>query len=252
MKILMSLLFLLLIDFQPVMAQDFNLNDSAFFTAFPDSVKVDSTIMDKIPPLNVLIDSAISYSFLVKRQEKQIEIKRLRANAVTQEWLKYLNFFATTNYGVYDNFMSIQDQSVVGSTINTGTSFRWSVGITLSGSPIYDMFNKPTMKKIQNLEAEQEMDSRQDLILQINRLVIEQYNQTLMSYQILIISNQNVYSNYTQLIMSENKFYQGEMELFALANVREMYFKSLMTFEKSKYEFQMNYEILETICGFQF
>lgn len=235
-----------------VFSQSDLVSDSVLYTSYPDSVHVDSTIIDRIPPLKNLIDSAVMHSFLVHRQAKQIEIKELRSSAVTQEWLKYINVFATSNYGVYDNFMSVQDQSVIGSTINTGNSFRWSVGITLSGSPLYDFFNKPTLKKIQNLEAEQERESWEDIKLQIKKLVIEQYNQTLMSYKILIISIQNVYSNYTQLILSEQEFYQGNMEIFAMANVREMYYKSLMTYEKSKYEFEMNYMILEVICGFQF
>ncbi len=226
--------------------------DSINLTLPPDSLVRDSSVIDRIPPLNQLIDSAILHSGLMQRQIKQHDIKELERNTITQQWLKYINLFATTNYGVYDNFLSVQDQSVVGSTINTGTSFRWSVGLTVSGTPLYDFFNRPTVKKINALEAEQELDLKKDLELEIKKTVIEQLNKTLMLYRIMLIANENVYSNYTQLIMSERMFYQGEMELFDLANVREMYYKSLTAFEQNKYEFQMNYLILEAICGFQF
>ncbi|MBN2747796.1 MAG: TolC family protein [Bacteroidales bacterium] len=227
-------------------------NDSTNLTILPDSLLPDSSIIDRIPPLNQLIDSAILHSGLMQRQIKQHDIKELERNTITQQWLKYINLFATTNYGVYDNFMSVQDQSVVGSSINTGTSFRWSVGVTVSGTPIYDFFNRPTVKKINELEAEQELDLKNDLALEIKKTVIQQLHKTLMIYRIMVIANENVYSNYTQLVMSERLFYQGEMELFDLANVREMYYKSLTAFEQNKYEFQMNYLILEAICGFQF
>jgi len=236
-----------------IKAQNTSVNsDSALTVVIPDSIKTDSTILDKIPPLQALIDSAYANSPLLKRQDKQVLIRDLRENTVNQEWLKYINVFATTNYGVYDNFVSVQDQSVVGSTINTGNSFRWSVGVAISGAPFYDMFNKPTMKKIKKLEKEQEIDSKEDLKLQLKQIVIQQYNKTLMSYNMMIIANKNVISNYTQLIMSEQKFNQGELVIFTLANVREMYYKSLMTYEKNKYEFQSNYMILETICGIKF
>ena len=226
--------------------------DTVMAGGFPDSLKVDSTVLDRIPPLNALIDSAYVHSPVLRRQDKQVLIRNLRENTVNQEWLKYINVFATTNYGVYDNFVSVQDQSVVGSTINTGNSFRWSVGVALSGAPFYDMFNKPTMKKIKRLEAEQEIDALEDLKLQLKQIVIQQYNQTILSYRMMIIANNNVYSNYTQLVMSEQKFNMGEIEVFTLANVREMYYKSLMAYEKNRYEFQSNYMILETICGIEF
>jgi len=232
---------------QPVLSKD-----SLTKVSFPDSLQVDSTVLDKIPPLSVLIDSAYANSPILKRQNKQIDIRILRKKTVNQEWLKYLSIFATSNYGVYDNFVSVQDQSVVGSTINTGNSFRWSVGVAMSGAPFYDMVNKPTMRKIKQLEMEQEIDAKQDLKIQLKQIVIQQYNQTLASYQMMIIANNNVYSNYTQLVMSEQKFNLGELEIFTLANVREMYYKSLMTYEKNKYEFHSNYMILETICGIEF
>jgi len=114
------------------------------------------------------------------------------------------------------------------------------------------MLNKPTTKKIKHLEMGKEIDSKEDLKMRLKQLVIQQYNQTLMSYQMMIIANKNVYSNFTQLVMSEQKFNQGELQIFTLANVREMYYKSLMTYEKNKYDFQSNYMILETICGIEF
>lgn len=226
--------------------------DTLSGVAFPDSLKIDSTVLDKIPPLSSLIDSAYANSPLIKRQDKQINLRDLQEKTVNQEWLKYINIFGTSNYGVYDNFVSVQDQSVVGSTINTGNSFRWSVGVAISGAPFYDIINKPTMKKIKHLEMEQEIDTKEDIKLQLKQIVIQQYNQTLLSYQMMIIANNNVYSNFTQLEMSENKFNLGQLEIFTLANVREMYYKSLMTYEKNKYEFQSNYMILETICGIEF
>ena len=202
--------------------------------AFPDSLRVDSTVLDRIPPLNALIDSTYANSPLMRKQDKQVLIRSLQEKTVNQEWLKYINIFATSNYGVYDNFVSVQDQSVVGSSINTGNSFRWSVGLAISGAPFYDMLNKPTTKKIKHLEMGKEIDSKEDLKMRLKQLVIQQYNQTLMSYQMMIIANKNVYSNFTQLVMSEQKFNQGELQIFTLANVREMYYKSLMTYEKNK------------------
>jgi len=249
---LVSIITLLIILPGALSAQSTIGMDTIADVTFPDSLKVDSTVLDKIPPLSALIDSAFANSPLLKRQDKQIVIRDLSEKTVNQEWLKYINLFATSNYGVYDNFVSVQDQSVVGSTINTGNSFRWSVGVAISGAPIYDIFNKPTTKKIKHLEKEQEIDTKEDLKLQLKQIVIQQYNQTLLSYQMMIIANNNVYSNFTQLVMSETKFNQGQLEIFTLANVREMYYKSLMTYEKNKFEFQSNYMILETICGIEF
>ncbi len=246
-----GILLLLIVVSQILLGQKNDISDTAA-TSFPDSLRVDSTILDRIPPLNDLVDSAYVHSPLLQRQQKQIAIRELRKRSVNQEWLKYINFFATSNYGVYDNFISVQDQSVVGSTINTGNSFRWSVGVAISGAPFYDLINKPTERSIKKLEKEQEIDSREDLKLQLKRLVIEQYNKTLLSYNVMIIANENVYSNYTQLIMSEQKFSRGELDIFTLANVREMYYKSLMTYEKNKYEFKTNLSVLEVICGFKF
>jgi len=228
------------------------LKDSTLLLPAPDTLNIDSTIIDKIPPLQSLIDSALVNSYKLHRQIKEEEIKQLETTSITQEWLRYINIFATSNYGVYDNFMSVQDQTTIGSTLNTGNSFRWSVGVTISGTPLYDFFNRPTVKKIKKLEAEQELNTRQDMELEIRKTVIQQYNQTLMSYHIMLIAQENVYSNYAMLLLSEKLFANGELELAALTNIREMYYKSLMTAEQNKYEFNMNYLILQAICGFEF
>ncbi len=216
------------------------------------STEADTSIIAKIPSLSALIDSAIINYPKISRQEKQVMIKVLSEKTITQEWLKYISVFATTNYGIYDNFISVQDQSMTGSSINTGSSFRWSVGVALSGTPIYDAFYKPTNKKIKELEKLQEEDNLADLELDLRKTVIEQYKNTLLSYNILVLSNKNVYSNYTAMIMAEAQFTNAEITITSLANIREMYYKSLMALEKSKTEFEINYLILQEICGFKF
>lgn len=226
--------------------------DSLYVASLQDSARVDSTILDKIPPMQALIDSAIIHSPLLQKQKKQVLIRQLENSTIKQEWLKYINVFGTSNYGVYDNFSSIQDNTVIGSSINTGTSFRWSVGLTLSGAPLYDFFNKNTRSKIKTLEMQQEEDSYEDLKIQLTQLVIQQYNNTILSYQVMNISYKNVVSNYTQLEMSEQQFKLGELPIFSLANVREMYYKSKINLEKSKTDFQVNYLILQSICGINF
>ncbi len=226
--------------------------DSTFYSNFTDSLKIDSTALDRILPLNALIDSAYVNSALLKSQDKQILIRELYKKSINHEWLKYINIFATTNYGVYDNLVSVQDQSFVGSTINTGNSFRWSVGITLSGAPIYDLFNKPNYNKIRTLEAEKDIDFKEDMKLRLKEMIINQYYQTKLSYDMMIVASKNVYSNFTQLVMSEDKFTDGELEIYSLANVREMYYKSMFTFLKNESDFHANYLILESICGIKF
>lgn len=216
------------------------------------STENDSCIIDKIPPISILIDSARAHYPKISKQEKQIMIKVLNEKTVNQEWLKYISVFATTNYGIYDNFISVQDQTMTGSSINTGTSFRWSVGLAISGAPIYDAFYKPTSKKIKELEKLQEEDNLADVELELRKTVIEHYNNTLLSYNILVLSNKNVYSNYTAMVMAEEQFTNAEITITSLANIREMYYKSLMALEKSKTEFEINYLILQEICGFKF
>lgn len=217
-----------------------------------DSLVNDSNFLEKLPGLTTFIDSAIVHSPILKRQDAEILIKDLSRRTVNQEWLKYIGLYATTNYGVFDNFTADQSQQMTVNSITTGNAFRWSVGVTVNGAPIYDLLNKSTNNKIKRLEYQQEIYQKEDLTIQLRQLVIQQYNNLLLSYKMMKISNENLYSNYTQLLMIEQQFKEGEVSVSDLAGVREMYYKSEMAYESYKTAFFQNYLLMKEICGFQF
>lgn len=247
----LNMLFLLILASSSGLAQQ----DSITYKTLPissDSILVDSAFFRHMPPLQALIDSAILHSPMIGRQNAQVMIRQLQQKEIRQEWLRYLGVYATSNYGVYDNFMNAESGSTVGSTITTGSAFRWSVGVTITGTPFYDMLNKPTKTKIKKLEAEQELESLETIKQELRILVIQQYNEVMLNYRLMLIANQNLQSNLTQLIMGEQQFKNGEIRLNDLANIKEMYYKSYINFETQKSTFMGSYLILQEIVGFDF
>jgi outer membrane protein TolC len=249
--IILSFILLLAFNFT-LKAQQDSLSTSDTVIVIEEDLMNDSVFFAQLPTMKSLIDSAIDNSPLIKRQDAQIVIRELQRKEVRQDWLKYMGVYATTNYGVFDNFMNAQSGTTQGSTITTGNAFRWSVGLTITGAPFYDMINKPTQSKIKKLEAEQEIENKETIKRELRILVIQQYNDVVLNYKLLQIANENLQSNLTQLIMGEQQFKNGEIRLNELANIKEMYFKSLITFEKQKSEFMGSYMILQEIVGFEF
>lgn len=245
------LIGLFLFSLQTKAQQDTLVNDVNIVDQ-DSSIFNDSIFFETLPPLKTLVDSAIIHSPIIRRQDAQILIRELQRKEIRQEWLKYIGLYATSNYGVFDNFMNASTGTTQGSTISTGNAFRWSVGVNVTGAPFYDMINKPTATKIKRLEEEQEIENKETIKRDMKILVIQQYNDVVLNYKLLQIANENLSSNLTQLIMGENQFKNGESRLNDLANIKEMYYKALINYEKQKSEFMGSYMILQEIVGFEF
>lgn len=251
-KILVSIVILL--------SCNLNAQDSSIVTQniprptynIQDTLFEDSVFFKTLPPLGALLDSAVNHDPNVNRQDYKIKETTFQQKETKQEWLKYFRLYANSNYGIYDNFVSANDGSIVASTITTGSAFRYSVGLSIGGAPLYEFFHNKTKIKILEMRKMQAVENKKEFERNIRLEVINQYNTLLSDYQLLKVRNANMLSNYTQMTLVEQQFLNGQTSLGELARFREIYYKSRVAYEKKKFEFINSYMILQELVGFKF
>jgi outer membrane protein TolC len=214
-----------------------------------DEVEEIASIVDKLPPLQALIDSAILNSPAIKFQDAEILKNQLNIRITKNNWTKNLGINGDFLYGTYDN-LSL-DPATGTSTINTKVESRYATGIFIR-LPLYDAINTKNEVGIASYELEQAKQLKESRIQAVRQLVINQYYDVVYNERLLNILSRNQQSADLQLQMAEKQFTNGQISIEDLARITEINNDALVSFEKAKIELNTSYLILQEIVGFTF
>ncbi|NVN94974.1 MAG: TolC family protein [Bacteroidetes bacterium] len=199
-----------------------------------------------LPPLQVLFDSAIEKSSLIKFWESGIDAQQYKIQSARINWMRSVNLEGDFRYGSINNVF-------VGPTstlITTSDATRWGTGISLK-LPIYEFFNKKNAVGVAVKEKEQASFQREAAITELKKAVISQYYELLFREQSLKIRNSNMQSTALQLQMTELDFKNGKIAISELVRLSQQHAANQFEFEKEKREFLAALLILEEIIGFK-
>lgn len=206
-----------------------------------------------LPPLQTLIDSAISNSPLLKYKNSAEIISALNTKSVRKQWSKYIGVISDVKYGLFDNLVIGQDDD---GNLNTGLvsttqQTRYSAGIYLKLplQELIDRKNKVKMAKEEKKMAEYEYQQEKK---ELRKLVIQQYNDLLLNQKLLTVKNDFVQDVLIQKQMAEQQFENNEIEISELTRLSSMHSKALSEYETAKADFNNAYMMLQEITGMKF
>jgi outer membrane protein TolC len=209
-------------------------------------------ITQRIPPLEDLIDSAIVHSPLLKAQDADIAIFRYKIKTAQREWMQNLYLDGLLQNDVWDaltnNKTSYGDDNSVLSYQNNN---RVLVGISIR-LPMDDFWDRRNRVKTATKEVEKSMATKDNLILELRKAIILQYNTLIVTQRILKIANDNVIANSLQKEMGDKEFLNGQTTLYELAYINEMNRKAVTDFEEARIAFYNAYMMLQEIAGIKF
>ncbi|MEI7499400.1 MAG: TolC family protein [Bacteroidota bacterium] len=225
-------------------------DSSVTFNPFVDDITL------RIPPLEDLIDSAIVNSPLLRSQDADIAIWKYKIKTAKREWMQnfYIDGLLQKDYWFSgtDNSGSSSDNVIIGNIMqSTQNSDRALVSVSLR-LPMDDFWDRKNRIKTATKEVEKSMAIRDNQIIELRKLIIVQYNQLIVNQRILKIANENIYAQALQKEMGDKEFLNGQITLYELAYINEMYRKAVTDFEESRFAFYNAYMLLQEFAGIKF
>ena len=220
-----------------------SLSASAQFPA--DSVKkVD--IMDYLPPLQVIIDSAVTNSPNLDYLETVLEAGEYNVSQEKKAWSNDVRFQAGYTW-TYGNQLLGTGLGVGGNQINEG--YNYGVVLSIPLSSWYgrsDRINRAEAQK-EGYQAQIDMAERD-----LREMVIETYNQVFLLHELLLIFADAKESSKLILEMAEERFRDGELSLEELSSATDYKARSAADYERTRTEFSNAYSRLERLAGVSF
>jgi outer membrane protein TolC len=205
-----------------------------------------------IPPLTVMIDSAIAHNAMLKYFEQGIQAKKISLNMDSKAWTKNFGVQADIRYGTFDNFSTNTAEGQNPSLIATKTNqTNYGVGAYLK-LPLSDFINHKNQIDLAKMEVEQAKSMAEVQRDQIRQMVIKQYNDLIMKLSLLKIKAKNLETSRMNMVMAEKEFQNGVIPLGTYSSMSETAGNTEISFEEAKVDFKTAYMILEELVGFKF
>jgi len=205
-----------------------------------------------IPPLSMMIDSAIAHNAMLKYFEQGIEVKKFSLRADSKAWTKNFGIQADVRYGTFDNFSTNTAEGQNPSLMATKTSqTNYGIGAYLK-LPLSDFINHKNLIQLAKAEVNQAESMAEVQRAEIRQIVIKQYNDLILKLSLLQIKAKNLETSRINMVMAEKEFQNGIIPLGTYASISQTAGNTEINFEEAKTEFKTAYMILEEIVGFKF
>ena len=205
-------------------------------------------IMDHLPSLSVLIDSAILNNPYVRFRDLQLLIDDCKLKGIKTDWTRHLGLQGEVRYGTYDSYLSSG-----GSAISTTTSdeLRWNYS-TYFSIPLESILNRKNQMKQSKLEREQAKYMADVQRNELRQVVVRQYNDLLLKQKLLKIKSKFKVTSDINMQMVEKGFTNGTVTMNEYAMITENTNRAETDYAIAMVEFQTAYQLLEVICGMKF
>lgn len=213
---------------------------------------VSNEIQDFLPPLHVLIDSAVKNNSSVQFRELQVIVNESKLRASRKEWTRSVGVQTDVRYGTFDNFSTNQTVGQTpGTFATTRTEFKWGYAAYLN-LPIFNVINRKNQIHLAYAELEQAESMVEMQKDELRQMVIRQYNELILQQRLLKIKSKLVETSKINMMMSEKEFMNGIIPISEYARISEIVSRAESDFEVVRIDFLTAYMILEEIVKVKF
>lgn len=221
------------------------LSGQVYSQANTDSI-AQINIMDFLPPLSVIIDSALINSPEVGFFESMMESTEYDVSLEKKSWSNDIRFQGGYNW-TYGNQLLLPGVGTGEATSNEG--YNYGVVISIPLSSWYTRSDR--VKRAEALRGSQQ--AQVNLASQkLKEEVIRTYNDLLLYQRLLKISSESKESSKLMLAEAEEKFKDGEIPLEDLVGAADYNTRSAMEYEQTRTAFSNAYAQLERLAGVPF
>jgi outer membrane protein TolC len=237
----LSVLFILLATHPTVLAQEANGRNF-----------VQDDIEKLLPPLQALIDSAISKNPTVKSREMEVKILEHKLKSERVKWSENVGFQTDVRYGTFNNFSTNTAEGQTPNLLATQTSqMNYGVGAYIK-MPLFDFLDYKHMIGAAKAEVEKAAHLTEEQKEVIRLLVIKQYQELILKQRLLKISSKFLETTKINMAMAEKEFQNNVIAVGEFTRLSGIYSSAEADFETAKIEFKTSLMVLEEITKTKF
>ncbi|RLD38300.1 MAG: hypothetical protein DRI74_04295 [Bacteroidetes bacterium] len=227
-------------------AQEISISNENVFNPLTDD------ITKKIPPLDVLIDSALINSHRLKYWDKEIKITEYELKSAKRDWAKGIYFTGEAREGTWTSLTFVQDEygNEVG-TLGTTDQGRYSIGLGLR-LPVQSFWDRGNQIKLNKMRIERNIEKMLEDRQTIRANVINLYNELIIQQNMLKLDIDNIEFSELTAEMADREFQNGKISLADLSRVRDNLARARYRFVDSQTGFINAYVMLQEITGIKF
>lgn len=199
-------------------------------------------LLDYLPPINELIDTAVANSPEVKYWHAQVKLREYEVSIVRKDWAR--DIFVTGQY----------QGGTLGAAINAEGApilVGYLVGAGLR-IPLSTVVGRKDRIGAAEAWLESTIAKRDEAIRNIRELIFNEYQKLLMIQRKIAILAETNESTSLIMEMAEERFRQGELTLDQLGTNTELKTKYNLIYEELRTDFFNTYSQLERLVGIPF
>jgi outer membrane protein TolC len=209
-------------------------------------------IMDKLPPLATLIDSAVAYNPEVKFSTLQVQVDRGNLTTAKSSWTENLGLQGNYTYGNFNYlYNNAQGSGVAPNYAAQQSLSQYALGAYIN-LPFFDFINRHNQVKIAKTQVSQSQTLVQTRKMAVREKVITQYNAVVLQQRLLVIKSRYVETARINLQMAEKGFMNGTLSVDDYSRVSEISASTESDYETTKMDFMTAYMLLEETTGMRF
>jgi outer membrane protein TolC len=209
-------------------------------------------IEDKLPPLEVLIDSAVKNAPLIRMEGAEISIARYKLLEYRRAWTKHFGFTSKFSWGNrYQYTMSETTGGFPSEFLTTGNQTLFDVGIYLK-IPVFEIVNQKNSVNQGKRQIEAHMIRKEQMIRETKQEVIFTFQNLLLHQDLLKVKNEAQVTSSLQVKMAEKEFLNGNISIAELARLTQTHSSNLYNYKQDRMLFYRQYLLLEQLVGMKF
>lgn len=208
-------------------------------------------ILDYLPPLEALLDSAVANSPAVTYEELRTDYYRYEVKSAERAFLEHFYFEPELNYGQY--YFNDRDELTRVDRFYLTQSHRWNFnGAFAIRFPLTSWVDRRNRINKQKKWVEISMAQQAINRKEVRANVIELYNTLAQQQKILKISNDYQHWTKIQMETAENEFVNGQISTAEITRLKEIATRGAIEYQKARAEFETAYDLLENLVGMKF
>lgn len=215
-----------------------------------DPIKDD--IKNKIPPLEILIDSAIANNPYIQFRDLQLIVNdcKLRSNRV--DWTRNIGVQSDIRYGNFYDYSTNSSSGIQPPSIATNrneTHYGVAFYVNL---PFYTLVSRKNQLKLANAEIDQAQKMAEVQRNELRQTVIKLYNDLILKQRLNRIKAKYLETSRINMQMVEKEFSNGIISVTEYSRISEIVTRTESDYENSRMDFLTAYMILEEMVGMKF
>lgn len=199
------------------------------------SENIEADLGKYLPPLAMLIDSAIAHSPRLAHYDAMVKSFEYNVNEKQLAWTDHITVGGAYNYG---DIGAVANSLFIGKQVSLGVSI-----------PLGAFINRKNTINIARAQLEAEEMTYNQIRLEVQEEVIGTYNDLLLYQRLIGIQSEAMQSAELAMEMAEEKFRRGELTMDQLGSYIELKAKYKTAYETMRTAFNNAYFKLERIVG---